>query len=47
MCLPADLSLKSRSDALNTGLAIYYGQLVLNFAWSSTFFGAKQVLEKR
>ena len=43
LCLPADLSLKSRSDALNTGLAIYYGQLVLNFAWSSTFFGAKQV----
>ncbi|KAL1661570.1 TspO/MBR-related protein [Schizophyllum commune] len=33
----------SGRDALNTGLAIYYGQLVLNFAWSSTFFGAKQI----
>jgi benzodiazapine receptor len=30
-------------DSLRLGLALYYGQLVLNAAWSPTFFGARKV----
>ena len=30
-------------DLAYTGLALYYGQLVLNLAWTPIFFGLKRV----
>lgn len=38
----SSLSPSIRSD-LSLGLALYYGQLGLNFVWSSLFFGQKNV----
>ncbi|KAH8830931.1 TspO/MBR family-domain-containing protein [Flagelloscypha sp. PMI_526] len=35
--------LPSAQDDIHLGMALYYGQLVLNFAWSPLFFMKKQI----